>query len=217
MRYLLVTTLAALAAAGAALADPAPAPQPAPPPRLFLSPSGEPFRLGPTDPDPLKAWFDQADAGHLGYIDRAEFRADALRFFKKLDENNDGVVDGFELADYENKIVPELTMLAEGRAPGQINGGRPGDHGHGGPGEGGGHGGPAGGHGAAPQSRAIAQLINEPEPVSGADYNLDDHITLDEWMRATDQRFDLLDTDKSGRLTLAALRARLAPPPPKKR
>ena len=31
-----------------------------------------------------------------------------------------------------------------------------------------------------------------------------------EWLRATDQRFDLLDTAKTGRLTLDGLRAKMA-------
>ena len=46
--------------------------------------------------------------------------------------------------------------------------------------------------------------------MTAADFRLDSYITLDEWMRATDQRFELLDTAKTGRLTLDALRARMA-------
>ena len=53
-------------------------------------------------------------------------------------------------------------------------------------------------------------MLDEPEPVTGADFNLDSHITMDEWMRAADQRFDLLDTAKTGRLTLDGLRAKMA-------
>src|SRR5580693_2156289 len=88
---------AALAAAAPALAAPTgPGAKPPPPPRIFISPSGEPYRAGPNVPDPMKAWFDQVDAAHKGYIDRADFRADAARFFKTLDENGDGIIDGFE-------------------------------------------------------------------------------------------------------------------------
>jgi Ca2+-binding EF-hand superfamily protein len=205
---------------GSALAQPAAAPtaaKPAPPPRIFLSPSGEPFRLSPTMPDPLKAWFDRVDANQDGVIDRFEFRADAARFFKVVDENGDGVIDGFEASDYEHKIAPELAEQAEGRLTGQFG---PRDRGaqteerppkagqratephresHGaGPGGGPGRGG-----------RGIAQLIDEPEPVTGADFDLDSHITMAEWLRATDQRFDLLDTAKTGRLTLEALRVKM--------
>lgn len=231
MRRLLASTAAAcvvLASASLAVADP-PATPPGgrPPPRLFLSPSGEPFRLGPDTPDPLQAWFDGADTGHLGYLDRAEFRADATRFFRKLDENADGVVDGFEVQDYETKIVPELADWSEGIAEGvpggsgnhggDRHGGHRGQGGHRGGGGGAADAGQGGGGehpgGRQPRGLRLAQLINEPEPVSGADFNFDSHITLDEWMRATDQRFDLLDKAKTGQLTLTELRAIISPPP----
>ncbi|HLY80317.1 MAG TPA: hypothetical protein VKQ70_13130 [Caulobacteraceae bacterium] len=212
---LLPAALAAALIAGAALAQPQSGPagaKPVPPPRIFLSPSGEPFRLSPTLPDPLKAWFDRVDANQDGAIDRFEFRADAAQFFKTLDENGDGVIDGFEAADYEHKVVPELAEQAEGRLPGQFGSSgqhearpRPGqrstephrehDAGDGGRGRGG---------------RGIGQLLDEPEPVTGADFNLDSHITMAEWLRAADQRFDLLDTAHTGRLTLDALRAKMA-------
>ena len=202
MRRPFALGLAAALTAGLAVAQPASPAKPLPSPRVFLSPSGEPFRQSPAAPDTLKAWFDQADANHDGAVDRFEFRADAARFFKLLDTNGDGVVDGFETADYESKIAPELAEQAEGRLPGQF--------------------GPARddkkdgedarrdkGHFRGPQ-RLIGQLIAEPEPVTGADYNLDGKISLADWMRATDQRFDLLDTAKTGRLTLDDLRVKLA-------
>jgi hypothetical protein len=207
MRFLAIGVAALFASV--ALAAP-------PPPKLFLSPSGEPFRLGPDDPDPLKAWFDQADTKRQGYLDRDEFRADARRVFKKLDENGDGVIDGFETADYESKVVPELKQEVYGAPtpPSADEHARGGHDGHR-------SGGDRSGADKAEtkpdakarrQGRGIAQLINEPEPVTGADFNLDSHITLAEWMTATDQRFDMLDAAKSGRLTLEALRARLTGP-----
>jgi hypothetical protein len=220
MKRLFAAGLATALLVGAAVAQPdaqtAGQPKPAQPPRIFLSPSGEPFRLSPAVPDPLKAWFDQADANHDGVVDRFEFRADAARFFKTLDENGDGVVDGFEASDYEHKVAPELAEQAEGRLPGQFGPsqdgsgnarprkGEPRTEPHREGGDTGQNRGPA---------RRIAQLIDEPEPVTGADFNLDSHITMEEWMRATDRRFDLLDTAKTGRLTLDQLRNRLAHPP----
>jgi Ca2+-binding EF-hand superfamily protein len=219
MKRFLALGLAVALLAGAAGAQTLLHPKPAPPPRIFLSPSGEPFRFSPATPDPLKAWFDQADANHDGTIDRFEFRADAARFFKRLDENGDGVIDGFEAADYEHKVAPELDEQEEGRLPGQFGGSgdqedsgghhsgqnatEPHRESHEGP--------PRGGPGQKPERR-IGQLIDEPEPVTGADFNLYGHITMDEWVRAADQRFDLLDTAKTGRLTLDQLRAKLNAP-----
>jgi len=206
MKRVLALALVACALSATAFAAPIVG-KAARPPHIFISPSGEPFRLGVDDPDPLKAWFDQVDAAHQGYIDRAAFRADAVRFFHRLDANSDGVVDGFEVADYETKVAPEFAEFAEGRFPGQFGPDKDDDKGpkkdH--------------GHGRPKPGELIAQLIDEPEPVSGADFNLDSHITLAEWLRATDQRFDLLDTDKSGRLTLDRLRASLTAPAPGRR
>jgi EF hand len=210
----------AAAAATVAVAAPPATPGKTAAPRIFLSPSGEPFRQSPSDPDPMKAWFDQVDTARNGYIDRTEFRADAGRFFKQLDENGDGIIDGFEVADYEAKVVPELADAAEGRYAGQSGQGA-GQHGEGGHGHGG-RGGqqdqagasqsdqPQGGRGRTPQ-RPITQLIDEPEPVSGADFALDSHITFAEWMRATDQRFEILDANKDGHITMDELKARFLP------
>ncbi len=217
-KRLLAALAATLVASSALAAPPAPAgPKPVPPPRIFISPSGEPFRWSPTTPDPLKAWFDHVDANQDGAIDRFEFRADAARFFKTLDENGDGLIDGFEVSDYEHKTAPELVEQAEGRLPGQFaardegiqreDRPRPGQRGTEPHRES--HDSGAGG-GPGRVGRGIGQLLDEPEPVSGADFNLDSHITMAEWMRATDQRFDLLDTAKTGRLTLDALRVRMA-------
>jgi len=208
---LALAVLAALAGGASLGATPAPT---SPPARLFLSPSGEPFRLGPQTPDPFEAWFDQADADHDGSIDRAEFRADAAQFFQRLDADGDGVIDSFELTAYETKIVPELVAEVEGRFAADEP--RAGGHPEGGEPDRRGHGGGDGGRRRGPVGRGIAQLLNEPEPVSGADFNLDGRITLAEWMTAADQRFDLLDTAKTGLLTREALKARL-PTPPKPR
>ena len=171
--------------------------RPAQPP-IFLSPSGQPFRAKPGGSAPFDAWFAEADTDHDGSIDRAEFRADALRFFKVLDANGDGVIDGFEINTYELKIAPELIAAYDGAIGGpEIEGER--------------HGGPRGARGAGPAER-IQRLIGEAEPVSGADFDFDGRVSLAEWMRATDQRFDLLDTGKTGRLTREALMARFKPP-----
>jgi hypothetical protein len=187
---------------------------------LFISPSGEPFRGG----DGLAVWFAQADTDHDGSISRAEFEADAERFFHRLDANGDGVIDGFEINAYEQTIAPEITALEGERPPGAQSGEGPrrGGGGMGGGGRrGGGMGRHGGGMGGAPAGRpagagregaARYSLINEPEPVANADENVDGKVSLEEWRHATLRRFNLLDKGKTGRLTLEALQGK-APPP----
>lgn len=165
----LLFVMALAAAPAAALAQSRPA-------LVFVSPSGEPFRPGPGVTDPFEAWFAGADANHDGRLDRAEFRADAVRFFKRLDTDGDGVIDGFEVAAYEKSVAPELNIDGQGFS----------------------------GKGGVAEA-----LLAEPEPVSGADANLDSRISMTEWIAAADRRFDLLDTRRQGFLDRAGLRARL--------
>lgn len=177
-------------------------------PPLFISPSGEPFRGG----GGMAAWFAQADADHDGAISEAEFQADAARFFRSLDANGDGVIDGFELQAYEQTVAPEVAAFElegpAGREGGRFGGGPRGARGRRGRGggaaasseDGAPH--PAGREGAARYS-----LINEPEPLTNADENLDGRVSMQEWRRATERRFKLLDKAKTGRLTLETLRA----------
>jgi len=61
-------------------------------------------------------------------------------------------------------------------------------------------------------STAIVSLLSDPEPVSGADLNLNSHITLVQWLSVADHRFDLLDVKHQGYLTREALRTLLPKP-----
>lgn len=53
--------------------------------KLFISPMGEPFRGG----DPIKQWFEGADANKDGALTADEFVADAMRLFAVLDRGKD--------------------------------------------------------------------------------------------------------------------------------
>lgn len=186
-------------------------------PSLFVSPAGQPFRAPAGDPYPVAVWFAQADTNHDGHLTRAEFRADAERYFHTLDLNGDGVIDGQEVTAYEHNVLPEIlsTPGGEPSSGGGQGGGGGGWGGRGGGGGGGGghrHGG-GGGSGASSsqptrerlQGVAAYSLNRQSEPVTGADANFDGRITLAEFDAAADRHFDELDTDGNGYLTLAGL------------
>jgi hypothetical protein len=207
MKPAIATLVLALFAAASATADDGPGRYPALPPvaTLFISPSGQPFRAGPGEPYPVGQWFAQADKNKDGHLDRAEFRADAEAFFHILDENHDGVIDGFEVQDYEQKTAPEISG-AYGETSGFSSGSGGGRRRHGGPDSPGGGGrGPSADSTAVMQGAAVYGLLDEPEPVSATDLNLDGRITLAEFLVMADRRFDLLDAKHLGYLTLDTL------------
>ena len=53
-------------------------------------------------------------------------------------------------------------------------------------------------------------LLNEPQPVRGGDADLNQRVSSEEWAKAARRRFEMLDTDQDGKLTLETLRPRLA-------
>jgi hypothetical protein len=169
-------------------------------PQLFISPAGEPFRAPPGAPYPVAAWFEGADANHDGALTRDEFVADAVRFFGVVDADHDGVIDGFEVANYEQHIAPEIIG---GSAPGALRRGPRGL----GVAEGQDDDGPRRRSAGANvlQGASLFGLIAEPEPVMAADGDFDRRISKDEAIRAAKTRFALLDTDKDGLLKLAEL------------
>jgi Ca2+-binding EF-hand superfamily protein len=188
--------LAALAACASDQA--APAAERGPRATLFLSPAGKPFHADPGKPYPVSAWFAEADANHDGKLTRDEFRADFARFFNELDQDHNGVIDGVELQRYEQQVAPEvLPRLA------QVQGGFPGERG--GTGERRLAEAPRGRGGAVYDGAPAYSLLNVSEPVASADADFDGKITLEEFQRAADRRFEQLDKDRSGYLTLDAL------------
>jgi hypothetical protein len=208
MRWAWVIGLVAMAAAPA-LAQQA---RPSGPYTLFISPCGEPFRAPGGKPYPVLAWFDRTDANHDGAIDRAEFRADAQRFFAVLDADHNGTVSGLEVSRYEHEIAPEilsgLRLSALGR-PRVIlaqydpnysdiptvsaDATRlPGDQ-------------PPPVDPASTEGAAMFNLLAEPEPVASSDGNFDGRITAAEFQAAADRRFKRLDRNGDGKLTLHEL------------
>lgn len=233
-RLLLAAVL--LGFAGAATAQPQdtpiiempgrdPPPAPGPRIRLFISPMGEPFR----GPNGFGTWLAGADADRDGAVTPAEFRADAERFFKLLDTDASGFIDGFEMQAYERERVPEIGNVSVEDGPGgrrMFGGG--GGRGHGGMGggrrSGGGLGKPAaapGGdkaqdaapglfRGAGRDGAARFSLLNIPQPVANCDEDGNGRVTLAEWGRAATRRFAMLDKAQTGRLTRDGLRPPLA-------
>lgn len=226
MRTGLVVMVAAMIG-GAALAQPASPAKPVQPPpggytQLFMSPCGEPWRAGPGEPYPLIAWFNAVDTNHDGAIDLKEFRADFAGFFDALDQDHNGLLDGAEIAFYEHRVAPdvllgqrfgangrrepgaglwggELILAQEGTLGGSTiytpNGAT----------------GPAPDLGATRRPRqplignAAFALLNDAEPVSAADTDLDGRVTKAEFLAAADRRFKKLDRNGDGKLTMEEL------------
>jgi len=173
--------------AAAALAATSVLAQPAPTPGLFISPAGEPFRAAPGQPYPLPVWFAGADADQDGAISLPEFDKDALRFFDVLDTNHDGKITSPETRAYETKVAPEIVRkipLLSDRAAA-----RPSDAMKALP--------PPASSGTRlrppNEGAGFYSLLNEPQPVTGADVDFNSIITRQEWSAAAKRRFTRLD------------------------
>ena len=176
-------------------------------PNLFISPAGEPFRAERGQPYPVASWFAAADTNHDGRLSQEEFRADAARFFKVLDTDHNGEIDGFEVQNYERVIAPEINPQIEGLRFGEgmdLSLGRDQSNPDIGRSPSGSRREQAGDR--RPEGAGVFGLLDEPEPVAAADTNFNGHITLAEFLAAADRRFDDLDKKKFGYLTLENLR-----------
>ena len=174
---------------------------------VYLSLMGEPFRDNESGEDGFDQWFKLADQDSDGSISRLEFRNDAEAFFAALDTSGDKVIDGDEMAAYE-QLAPSRTRVAGGggtetsssrpqaksSAPvekGQVAVVTTGD---------------------APSATRIhpgdsrINYSEVPQPVAMADLNLDRRVTLEEFTKTASKRFTNYDVDQDGRLTPKELR-----------
>jgi len=177
---------------------------PCPPPaaRTFIAPMGEPFRSLVGGPDPVASWFAGADADGDGRLTAAEMAADADRFFTTLDLNTNGEIAPLEIADYENRIAPEIRLYQSRGWPGS------GPYGDGrrNPREPRARKNPKGGddYGGTLGAGRLSWL-NIPEPVASADGDLNRGVSRAEFRSAAIARFGMLDKAGAGALTLATL------------
>lgn len=182
-------------------------------PNLFISPAGEPFRGEIGAPYASALWFAQADTNKDGELTRDEFVADAAAFFKKLDNNGDGVLSRYDVAIYEHKVCPEIIGR---RLVGWRDGARlwlaqmP---------TGGGQSAPIAPSGSLPPGgnpvtpgldetgvgASPFSFFDEPEPVLAADFDLNGKITRQNFLKLADMHFSSLNSKGTGYLTLATL------------
>ena len=172
--------------------------------RPFISPMGEPFRAKSAIDDALERWFRQADRNQDNVLTPDEMQADAARFFAKLDSDEDGEIGPEEVIQYEWEVAPEIQVNFRPRRPHRNGSANDED-------EDARRKAVTAGSGGGLQGAARYALLNIPEPVSAADVNLDRAITLAEFRQAGLERFQLLDTSRSGRLSLEQLKALLPP------
>jgi Ca2+-binding EF-hand superfamily protein len=175
--------------------------------KIFIAPSGEPFRVAADQPYPVAKWFAGADKNGDGKLDFTEFDADFMRFFAQLDTNHDGAIDGAERMRYENEVAPETlggewaAAIAEAqdeqdRTPdfgtdndqgaSTVQRAKP-------------------RYGSHPVGAARFDLLGLPEPVASMDTELRGRISTRVAEEAARQRFDVLDESHRGYLTLDAL------------
>lgn len=192
-------------------------------PQVFISPAGEPFRPDGSGVQPMRRWFDLADANRDGVLTPAEFEADQLRFFAIADANADGMIVLPEVARYETQIAPEILAINERPqdrplppppepgdvaripSPGPVRVPGAGPMGEGRPTlmgrfsrEG-------------PQGAARYSLLNEPQPLRTPDLDYDFKVTRAEWIAASARRFAQLDVGGDGRIAFGELRAPAQP------
>jgi hypothetical protein len=175
---------------------------------LFISPAGQPFRAKSGEPYPVATWFRAADRNGDGRLTADEFRQDAEAFFTVLDTDRDAAIDGFEIADYERKVAPEILPRVAGLRAGEGMDPRIFDERgrqRGGGEEGRGRRERAMAGDRLPQGAGLFSLLPDPQPVAAADNDLSGKITPEEWRAIAARRFTVLDKAGLGYLSLSTL------------
>ena len=197
MRILLFSSLILAATSSAAMA--------APGGRLFISPMGQPFRSEPGGPAPQDLWFNGADTDHDGVLTRAEFQADAKRFFLTLDRRHDGEIDPDDIEYYETVVAPEIRVGdfsgMQRSAASEFDGGEETTR-------------RDASASRVRQGAARYSFFDYPEPVVVADRNFNRGVDMAEFAYAADQRFDMLDKNGDGKIQHDELPKIVAGPPP---
>lgn len=142
-------------------------------------------------------WFDRADGNRDGVLDRAEFLADALRWFAVADVDHDGSIAPAELGEIRARFNAPRVMGTTAQDPDLVPPAqqprRPGAQ----------VSTTVGGSGGAPSR---AELAREPiDPVMAADTNLDFRVSQAEFQIMVEKRFAALDPGKQGTIAKAAL------------
>ena len=165
----------------------------------FISPMGEPFRTQAGEKAPEDLWFERADANSDGKISRAEFTADAGRFFRTLDTDHDGRISAQEIQHYEDDIAPETLGGGDSSRRDHVTRATrtaadednitstyltPPDS-----------------YDAGNMGAARFSYLDLPEPVAAADANFDRIVSPREYLEAVNVRFDALDANHDGGLT----------------
>jgi Ca2+-binding EF-hand superfamily protein len=179
-----------------------------PPGRPFMSPMGEPVFGRTPGEEGLAAWFAQADRNRDGSLTVDEMTADAERFFQTLDTNHDGEIDPDEISRYEEVIAPKVHTRALAAAPTPATVGNQQGAGERGGGRGHGAGGAFAGNFSDRDDEAGAGrygLLQIPEPVVSADADFNRGVSREEFKAAAAKRFQMLDGNRTGRLTLSEL------------
>jgi Ca2+-binding EF-hand superfamily protein len=197
MRILLFSGLILTALGGAASAEPHG--------QLFISPMGEPFRSEAGGTAPQDLWFNAADTDHDGALTRAEFQADAKRFFAILDRRHDGEIDPDDIEYYETVMVPEIRVSdfsgMQRSAASEFDGGEETTR-------------RDASASRVRQGAARYSYFDYPEPVVVADRNFNRGVDPAEFAFAADKRFDMLDKNGDGKIEHDELPKIVAGPAP---